>query len=201
MCGCAIAKQGTAVNHTISSEQEGRKSMHSIQKITLLGLVMVVSVGFSMMNVDEAYAQHNPRYIGEHCWVADSGLLRLGLTHQGDGHVSFCGLATWPPYDWAMNGNLEVVGDEVLVTSTEAVTMDGGTFMIARVAEAVLDLTTLNGTARFMEMNWDGTVCNLDHYEMPLTYMPCDRDEASDFSHKREELVRFLRSISQENEE
>lgn len=196
MCGRGDVEHGIAADHTTSSCRKGRKNMHSVQKMTLLGLVMVVSVGFSMMNVDEAYGQNTPRYIGEYCWLADGGFLRLGLTHQGDGHVSFAGLVTSAPYEWPMNGNLEVVGNEVLVTSTEALALGGGTSMMARVAEAVLDLTTLNGTAYVMEMSWDGIVCSLNHYEMALTYVPCETDESSEGADKREELIRFLRRYS-----
>ena len=73
--------------------------------------------------------------------------------------------------------------------------------MFSRVADATLDLSTMDGTANFIEMNWDGGVISLDHYSIDLTYVDCDSYQSSDGVDKREELIRFLRMYSTTPEE
>ncbi len=174
--------------------------MYSIKKITSFSFVIVIFVGFGMINVDEAYGQGTPVYLGEHCWEGGGGFLRLGLTHMGDRHASFGGLVTNDLSNWAINGNLEVVGNSILVTSTEATTSLGSPQMMSRVAEAVLDLATLDGTASFMEMTWEGGVGYLDHYSFDIIYVDCDTDMSQEGVDKREELIRFLRLYSTSSE-
>jgi hypothetical protein len=159
-------------------------------------LGVVTLVGFCTMNVDNVYGQGSPVYFGEHCWEGGGGVLTLGMTHMGDGHISFCGLATRDPYEWAINGNLEVVGNSVVMTSTEAATLLGGNFMFSRIADAALDLSTMDGTANFMEMNWNDGIISFDHYSIDLTYIDCGSDQSSDGVDKREELIKFLRMYS-----
>jgi hypothetical protein len=175
--------------------------MYSVKKITLLGIVIVMSVSFSMMNVDRAYGQGSPVYLGEYCWEGGGGFIRVGLTHMGEGHISVCGTASQTSFEWAVTGNLEVVGSIVLGTSTEAGTLYGGTYMFSRISDIVLDLSTLNGTANFMVMTWDDEVCSLDHYSFDLTYVDCETELSSDGVDKREELIRFLRLYSRTPEE
>jgi hypothetical protein len=162
----------------------------------IIVLCFITSVGFGTMAVDNAYGQRGPVYLGEHCWEGGGGFLTLGLTHMGDGHVSFCGLASEDPFNWAMNGNLEVVGNSVVATSTEAATLLGGTYMFSRVGDVTLDLSTLDGTANFMDATWDGGVITLEHYSIDITYVDCGSDQSSEGVDKREELIRFLRKFA-----
>ncbi len=175
--------------------------MKSVKKISLPVLAFMAFVVFTTMNVGEAYGQGTPVYLGEHCWEGGGGFLRLGLTHMGDRHVSFGGLVTDDLSNWAINGNLEVVGNSILVTSTEATTSLGSSQMMSRVAEAVLDLATLDGTASFMEMTWEGGVGYLDHYSFDITYVNCGTGLPSDGVDKRDELIRFLSKYSTTPEE
>ena len=174
--------------------------MYRANKIALLGLVIVVSVGFSMMNVDKAYGA--PRYLGEHCWEGGGAVMKLGMTLMGDGHVSFCGSSTCPLWgEYAISGNLEVVGNQVVATGTGAATSYGAATMMARVSQTILDFATLNGMMYIMDMTWDGTVCSLEHYSTPIYYVPCETDGSQDGADKKEELIRFLRSISEEHQQ
>jgi hypothetical protein len=175
--------------------------MNMVKKISLLSLVVTLTVCFSIMNVDNAYGQGSPVYIGEYCWEGGGGFLRMGLTHMGGGHVSFSGLVTMAPNDWAMNGNLEIVGNSVLVTATESAALLGGTYVFSRVSNATLDLSTLDGTGHFMDMTWDGAEPFLDYYTIDLTYVDCGSDQSSDGVGKKEELIRFLRKYSSTPEE
>lgn len=174
--------------------------MCSIKKITSLSFVIVIFVGFGMTNVDKAYGQASPVYLGEHCWEGGGGFLRIGLTHQGEGHVIGNGLASQAPYDWAVNGSLEVVGSNLLLTHTESATFEGGAYMFSRVGNTVLDFETLDGTAYFMEMNWENDVCSLDHYSFDITYVDCETGLSSGAVDKREELIRALRLYSTSSE-
>jgi hypothetical protein len=148
------------------------------------------------MDVGNVYGQRSSVYLGEHCWEGGGGFLRMGLTHMGDGHVSFCGLVTETPAPWTMIGNLEVVDNSVLVTSTESATLYGGTIMFSRVADATLDLSTLDGTAHFLETTWDGVDITLEHYSFDITYVDCGLDQSSNEVDRREELIRFLSKYS-----
>jgi hypothetical protein len=171
--------------------------MYSVKKITLLGIVLVMSVSFSMMNVDRAYGQGSPVYLGEHCWEGGGGFITLGVTHMGDGHVSFCGLSE----DWTINGNLEVVGSSALITSTESGMFLGGAIVFSRIATATLDLSTLDGMAYFIETICENGVVTHDNYSFSLSYVDCGSDQSSNGVDKREELIRFLRTFATTPEE
>lgn len=148
--------------------------MNLVKKITLLGIVLVAFVVFSAMNASEAYGQGSSVYLGEHCWEGGDGFIRIGMTHMGDGHVIGGGLATVTGADWAINGNLELVGDNVLLTHTESATLYGGTHVFSRVGNTVLDFETLNGTSHFMEMHWENNVCSLEYDFFDITYVDCE---------------------------
>jgi hypothetical protein len=175
--------------------------MKSVKVITYLYLVIAVFTGYSMINVDNAYGQGSPVYLGEHCWEGGGGFITMGLTHMGDRHLSFCGLVTETEVPWAINGSFEVVGNSVLITSTESATLSGGTIVFARIADATLDLSTLNGTAHFMEMAWAGGDPFLEYYSFDITYVDCGTGLPSDGVDKRDELIRFLSKYSTTPEE
>jgi len=174
--------------------------MNSIKRITLLGFVVVALVGFTTMNVDRAYGEGSPVYLGEHCWEGGGGFITLGLTHMGDGHVSFCGRSGMTS-DWTINGNLEVVGNSLLITSTESGIFFGGAFVFNRVGTTILDLSTLDGMVYLIETNWEGGVISQDQYSFAVAYVDCGLDQSSGGVDKREELIRFLRMYSTTPEE
>lgn len=165
-------------------------------------LCVVALVGFNSIDVENAYCADGPRYLGEYCWLTESGaILRVGITHMGDGHYSGCGTASQAGLEWNINGNLELIGDNVIVTFTDAMTYDGGTTMMGRVGDAVLDFPTLDGTANFMEMRWEDGVTSVNHTTEDLISVDCDPDLSQDGLDKREELIRLLKAYSKTAEE
>jgi hypothetical protein len=175
--------------------------MKSANSISVLRIVFLAFIFLGTMSLGEAYGQGSPVYLGEHCWEGGGGFLRIGLTHQGDGHVIGGGLASDAGADWAVDGSLELVGDNLLLTHTESATLVGGTYVFSRVGNTVLDFETLNGTSHFMDMTWENNTCTLDHYSFDVTYVDCESGLPSEAADKREELKRLLRIYSTKPEE
>jgi hypothetical protein len=179
-----------------------RLKMKKTRNFTSFVLCAVAFVGFSTIEVENAYCSDGPTYIGEYCWLTESGAsLRIGITLVGDGHFSACGTASQAGLEWNINGNLELIGGNVVITFTDAVTYDGGATMMSRVGDAVLDLSTLDGTANFLEMRWEAGVTSVNHYSEGLTSVDCDPDLPQDGLDMREELIRFLKTYSKTTEE
>jgi hypothetical protein len=73
--------------------------------------------------------------------------------------------------------------------------------MFSRVGNATLDLSTLDGTAHFMDTVWDNGVITHEYYSFDITYIDCSWDQSSSGVDKREELIGFLRMYSTTPEE
>jgi len=154
------------------------------------------------MNVDNAYCAGNPVYLGEFCWDTSSGgFLRVGITHMGDRHLAFCGTISQDFVERTINGNLEVIGNNAVITFTDAETFSGGTVMTARVGDAILDISTLDGTAGIMVMRWEGGVASIDHDTDALFSVNCATSQSPDGVDKREELKRILKAFAATPEE
>jgi hypothetical protein len=156
---------------------------------------MATLFGFTTINVDNAYCVKHPVYLGEYCWQAEDGFLRIGITHMGDKHLFGCGSATGPAYKFAINGNFEVDGSSVLLTFTDSASFYEDTFMQSRVGNAILDIDTLDGKANFMVMKWENEACSLEHYSMDVTSVPCDGSQSRDGVDKIEKLKTLLKSF------
>jgi len=164
-------------------------------------LCVITFAGFSSTNVDNAYCADGPLYIGEYCWETESSFVRLGFTLMGDRHFTCCGIAEQLGIEWAVNGNLEVVGDSVVMTITGAEVLDGGMTMYSTVSHVILDISTLNGTSNNMDMIWENGVCSLDHNSVILYSVSCGKSVSPDGVDKREELIRLLKKYSSTPEE
>jgi len=163
---------------------------------------MVVSTGFSTMNVDKAYCAGNPVYLGEYCWDTSSGgFLRVGITHMGDRHFTFCGTVSQDLGERTINGNLEVIGSNAVITFTDAETFNGDTTMTARVGDAILDISTLDGTAGIMVMRWEGDVTSITHETEVMFSVDCETNQSPGNVDKREELKTILRTFATKPEE
>jgi hypothetical protein len=177
--------------------KKGREIINTVKKYLLLGLLVVISTSFHKMNIDEAYCAVNPVYLGEFCWDTSSGgFLRIGITHMGDRHLTFCGTVSQDLGDRAIHGNIEVIGDNAVISFTDAETFSGGTDMTARVGDAILDISTLDGTAHSMVMRWEDGVASLDHETEVLHSVECGTSPSPDVVDEREELKRILRTIA-----
>lgn len=153
------------------------------------------------MSADNGYCAGNPVYLGEFCWDTSSGgFLRIGITHMGDRHLTFCGTVSQDLGDRAIHGNIEVIGNRAVITFTDAETFSGGTDMTARVGDAILDISTLDGTAHSMVMRWEDGVASLDHEMEVMVSVECNTSRSPDGVDAREELKRLLISfaVSQE---
>jgi hypothetical protein len=165
-------------------------------------LTVITLVGFSIPNIDKAYCAGNPVYLGEFCWDTSSGgFLRVGITHMGDRHLTLCGTIAQDFVERTINGNLEVVGNSAVITFTDAETFNGGTIMTARVGDAILDISTLDGTAGIMVMRWEDGVTSIDHETDVLSSVDCDTSPSSDGVDKRVELKRIFRTFATTSEE
>jgi len=111
---------------------------------------------------------------------------------MGDGHFTGNGRVSGSGLEFAINGNLEVVGSSVVLTFTDAVTFFApDEYMTSRVGDATLDISTLSGTANFMAMVWENSASYIEHYSEGLTSVDCE--ENPDGVDKRDELKRFFR--------
>ena len=164
-------------------------------------LCVVAFAGFSMIDTQNAYCADGPTYLGEYCWLTDSGaILRIGITLVGDGHFLGSGTASQSGLEWNINGNLELIGGDVVITFTDALTISETNFMMSRVGDAVLDISTLDGTANFLEMNWENGVTSVTHFTDGLTSVECDVSSSQDGVDKRDELIRLLKEYTETTE-
>lgn len=107
-----------------------------------------------VLGITTAQAKSKSSYLGESCWLTDDegklGFSRLGITNEGDDHYSVNGLQFERDIgeefevDGVLNGNMEIIGDETLMTLTSA-TVDGPDYLVTRVYSVRLDSTTLDG--------------------------------------------------------
>lgn len=107
-----------------------------------------------------AQAKDKSNYLGEFCWLFETDesltLFRLGITSEGDGHHSVNGHVTErePGEDWEssgpINGNMEIIGDEQILTLHSS-DVDGfppeESLLVSSVFHFRLDADTLNGNA------------------------------------------------------
>jgi len=93
-------------------------------------------------------------YLGDFCWERDGGgLVRLGLTHMGGGHLQLNGWAdtSGPGQLTVVVGAGEIANDKLTLTlhfsgETEAIVWAG-------TGRAVLDAVTLDGTIELLEIS------------------------------------------------
>ena len=114
-------------------------------------------------------------YLGEFCWESAKGwLIRIALTHAGDGHYTVNGRVTENGHVQAGHGNAEIVGSEVIMHLTSSGFDDTGIWTC--VGTAVLDPATLDGVLNSMgiycdkitgdcEISWNG--------QQALTHISC----------------------------
>ena len=111
-----------------------------------------------VFGVTTVQAKSKSNYLGESCWLVDGEesltLFRLGITNEGDGHHSVNGLLMerdpgeeFEP-DGPITGNMEIVGDERIMTLTSS-TVDGfppdESLLVTSVWHIRLDDVTLDG--------------------------------------------------------
>ena len=107
-----------------------------------------------VLGITTAQAKSKSNYLGESCWLTDDegklGFLRLGITNEGDDHYSVNGLQFERDIgeefevDGVVNGNMEIIGDERIMTLTVSTT--DGPFIVYSVLNLRLDGATLDGT-------------------------------------------------------
>jgi hypothetical protein len=134
--------------------------MKTVKRATVMALI-VFAIGFA----PTSQAREKGSYLGDYCWNITYPLfpgfvdvLQLGVYDVGGGHHALYGTMTL--FDdssalrgtAAMNGNMETVGGEVLVTATAANTLGPGAHnsgqphVLAGTLQATLDAGTLDGT-------------------------------------------------------
>ena len=121
-----------------------------------------------VLGITTVQAKSKSNYLGESCWLVDGGdslaFLRLGITNEGDNHYSVNGLQFERDsgeefeVDGVVNGNMEIIGDETLMTLTSA-TVDGlppgESYLVARVFYLRLDSTTLDGSIYLLRTGYN----------------------------------------------
>ena len=117
-----------------------------------------------VLGITTAQAKSKSDYLGNFCWLADEEgkltFLRLGITNEGDDHYSVNGLQFERDsgeefeVDGVVNGNMEIIGDETLMTLTSA-TVDGPDYLVTRVIYLRLDSTTLDGTGYMVRTGYN----------------------------------------------
>ena len=116
------------------------------------------------LGITTTQAKSKSSYLGESCWLTDDegklGFSRLGITNEGDDHYSVNGLQFERDIgeefevDGVLNGNMEIIGDETLMTLTSA-TVDGPDYLVTRVYYLRLDSTTLDGSVYMVRTGYN----------------------------------------------
>ena len=135
--------------------------MNAFKYAVILLLCVCVS-GISTAQAKSKSAKSKPKYLGDYCWVnaEGDGFFRLGITNEGDDHYSVNGLQFERDpgeefeVDGVVNGNMEIIGDETLMTLTSA-TVDGPDYLVTRVVYLRLDSTTLDGSVYLVRTGYN----------------------------------------------